>query len=71
MEGKLILIRPWKAEPRDGSLDDAQRKLTSDGIKELEKILPALKSRVSGLKLRLVSSPMLRAVQTAGILANI
>jgi len=66
----LILIRHGKSEPWDSCPDDAQRKLTRGGIKDLEKILPALKSHVSGLKLRLVSSPLLRAVQTAQIIAK-
>jgi len=69
--GKLILIRHGKAEPRKECPDDAQRKLTEDGIKGLEKILPGLKSHLAPVsKLRVISSPLPRAAQTAEIIAE-
>ncbi|MFT3985993.1 MAG: CHAD domain-containing protein [Lachnospiraceae bacterium] len=70
MEKKIILIRHGKAEPREEVPDEAKRKLTETGIKEIEKILPTLKSHCNGLKLRLVSSALPRAVQTAELIAN-
>lgn len=70
MEKTIILIRHGKAEPREGTADDSQRKLTQKGRKDLEKILPALKLRLGDRKLQLVSSRLPRAVQTAECIAS-
>ena len=70
MEKKLILIRHGKAEFWEKVPDETQRRLTEKGIKDLEKILPELKSHLDGLKLRLVSSALPRAAQTAELIAN-
>ncbi len=69
--GELILIRHGKADPREESADDAQRQLTENGIKELKKILPELKSHLESTSaLELCSSSLVRAVQTAQIIAG-
>jgi phosphohistidine phosphatase SixA/CHAD domain-containing protein len=71
MMNELILIRHGKAEPRGEAADDAQRKLTKNGTEDLKKILPELKSHMDPeLKPALCSSPLLRALQTAEMIAD-
>jgi phosphohistidine phosphatase len=69
--GELILIRHGKSEIRNSAVDDTQRTLTQIGREELKKIIPELKANLrSDLELHLLSSPILRATQTAEIIAD-
>jgi len=65
----LLIIRHGQAEPRSADGTDASRRLTEEGRKKvqrgakgLHKLLPELNA--------LVSSPLVRAVETAAILAE-
>ncbi len=69
----LVFVRHGKAEllTEDAQLD-AGRKLTPAGIRKLKKTLPALRCLMPGLQqARIWTSPKLRAVQTAEVLAEI
>lgn len=70
---KLLLIRHAKAEPRSllGLLrkHDARRPLTADGRKDMAKVAKGLKRLVPTLDV-LASSPVIRARETAEILAQ-
>lgn len=70
MDRKLILIRHGKADPRETVPDETKRQLTGRGIKELKKILPALKERLFGLKPHFFTSTLPRAAQTADLIAG-
>lgn len=70
VEKKLILIRHGRAESREKVHDEAQRKLTEKGIKDIERTLPALASHFGSQKLRIVSSALPRAMQTARLIAD-
>ena len=68
---EIILIRHGKADPRDALIEDAQRKLTGNGIRDLEKMMPALIAHLGPAEnLRFCSSPLLRALETAQIIAD-
>jgi len=72
MKLQLILIRHGKAEDRTMGQDDAARPLTAKGEQELIDILPRLKLFVpSDQEILIWSSPLLRAAQTATILADV
>lgn len=69
--GELILIRHAKAEPPGESAEDDQRKLTKTGLQDLKKILSELKNHfIAAEELQLCSSPKVRSVQTAEIIAD-
>jgi len=68
--GELVLIRHGKAQDSDGTLADEQRALTAEGRAKLQTIMPDLKQYLRDRgELQLWTSPLLRAVQTAEILA--
>ena len=68
---KLVLVRHGKAEELSAEMDDARRSLTADGIKKLENAMPDLKAAVGdSMNIRLWSSPLLRASQSAKIIAD-
>lgn len=68
---KILLVRHAKAEDKTifarSGRPDAERPLTKHGKKEMRRVAKGLKSEVPRLD-RLVSSPLLRARQTADIL---
>ncbi|MDD4773114.1 MAG: CHAD domain-containing protein [Eubacteriales bacterium] len=70
MERRLILIRHGKADSRETVPDETRRELTKQGIKEIEKLLPALQGRLCGLQLRFYTSALPRASQTADIITD-
>ncbi len=68
---ELILLRHGEAE--DVSLDkaDATRNLTEQGSKKLRKSFPGMKTLIAdSTKVKIWTSPLNRAVQTAAILAD-
>lgn len=71
MLGELILIRHGKAEDRDSGKSDADRQLTEKGIEELKEftqiLRPLLKDKEN---LKVWTSPLMRAKQTANILVE-
>jgi len=68
--GELVLIRHGKAQGSEGNLADEQRALTEEGRAKLQKIIPDLKHYLNeNREFQLWTSPLLRAVQTAEILA--
>lgn len=68
---ELILIRHGKAEERDSNPNDAKRELTEKGKQELKKIIPSLKNCLKPhIKIHIWSSPLIRASQTAKIIAD-
>ncbi len=64
----LVLIRHGKAEDGFGKPDE-ERELTDEGRKECQQFFRALKSFLAPID-SIVSSPLVRAVQTADILAG-
>lgn len=71
MEGQLILIRHGNAEERTPEGDDFYRKLTEAGVEELTAFLPDIAPLLteSG-NLKIWTSPLLRARQTAELVAE-
>lgn len=65
----LLIIRHGQAEPRSDDGSDASRRLTEDGRKKLRRGAKGLCKLVPELS-ALVSSPLLRAVETAAIVAE-
>ena len=65
----LLIIRHGHAEPRGDSGGDASRRLTEDGRKKLRRGVKGLRKLVPELD-ALVSSPLVRAVETAAIVAE-
>jgi phosphohistidine phosphatase len=66
---KLYLLRHGIAVERDKTeVSDAERPLTSKGIRRLEQALPLLRTMMQPD--RVVSSPLVRARQTAAIVAR-
>lgn len=66
----LLLLRHAKAEERSLSgLRDARRALTVEGRRDMRKVAEGVAALVPDLKV-LATSPLVRAVQTAGILAR-
>jgi phosphohistidine phosphatase SixA len=68
---ELILLRHGDAEDVSPAGNDAERSLTEQGSKKLSKALPGLKTLIEDrTKVRIWTSPLKRAVQTAAILAD-
>jgi len=65
----LLIIRHGQAEPRSEGGSDASRRLTEDGRKKLRRGVKGLHKLVPELD-GLVSSPLVRAVETAAIVAE-
>ena len=65
------MFRHGRAQQRSADLDDFSRALTKKGIRSLKKSMPELKNRIENdQNLHLWTSPKLRAVQTAEIIAK-
>lgn len=69
MTQELILVRHGKAEPH-GTRADYDRALTEEGIAEIRQMAPALAKKVEGKETVLITSPLVRARETAEILAD-
>jgi len=65
----LLIIRHGQAEPRGDGGSDASRRLTEDGRKKLRRGAKGLSKLVPEIDV-LVSSPLVRAVKTAAIVAE-
>jgi len=65
----LLIIRHGQAEPRGAGSSDASRRLTDDGRKKLRRGAKGLRKLVPELA-ALASSPLVRAVETAAIVAE-
>lgn len=65
----LLIIRHGQAEPRSDDGTDASRRLSEDGRKKLERGAKGLRKLLPELN-ALVSSPLVRAVETAAIVAE-
>ena len=65
----LLVIRHGQAEPRAEGGSDASRRLTEDGRKKLRRGAKGLHKLVPELD-ALISSPLVRAVETAAIVAE-
>jgi phosphohistidine phosphatase len=65
---RVYLVRHAKAEPGGPSMQDAARRLTVEGRRRFNLLLGALGGRLSAR--RIVSSPLVRARQTAELLAS-
>ena len=69
---ELILIRHGKAEERSGQMEDARRELTAEGRKKLDQTMPGLQPFLQNAnRIRIWSSRLERAVQTAQIIAGL
>ncbi len=66
---ELILVRHAIAEARNSSMEDFDRQLTSEGRRRFEASLPAYKMLLPK-QVRIWSSPLVRAWQTAELLAR-
>ena len=66
---KLYLVRHGKAQAADGTVEDTLRQLTPDGRKRLETEAQAL-ARIGINPTHIFSSPRVRALQTAEIIAS-
>lgn len=69
MSERLILIRHGKAEDHD-IRKDFDRELTQKGIEEIEQMAPELAKRIDGRDTVIITSPLVRAKQTADLLAE-
>lgn len=73
MISKLVLVRHGKAQEQEASLPDAQRQLTAAGLASIEARYPItfglLADDATGV--RVWSSPALRAMQTAEVVAEV
>lgn len=70
---ELFLIRHADATPADVGMDDAERPLSEEGIKKMRKAAKGLRNVLKGTfppMDAILTSPLLRAVQTARILAG-
>lgn len=71
---QLLLVRHGRAEDREAfaatGRDDDERPLTAKGIRRMKKAARGLRTLVPSIDV-LVSSPLRRAVQTAGVLAEV
>lgn len=65
---KIILIRHGKAEDRSFDLDDSKRELTKEGHKKLKQNMPYLNEYLKDGNVKVFSSPLVRAYQTADYL---
>ncbi len=68
MPHRVYLVRHAKAEPGGASIDDAARRLTVEGRRRFNLLLGGLGARLSVR--RIVTSPFVRARQTAELLAS-
>jgi phosphohistidine phosphatase len=66
---KLYFLRHGKAEERSEDGTDFSRKLTAEGIEEMERVAKGLARLVGGVD-TIISSPLPRALQTAEISAR-
>jgi phosphohistidine phosphatase len=67
----MILLRHGEAEARESDRSDAERMLTNLGRKRLRKALPALRKLIAPTsKLKIWTSPLTRAIQTAELAAD-
>jgi phosphohistidine phosphatase SixA len=66
---KVILVRHAEAEPRGNYPDDGARPLTKNGVKVQKQVAKAL-ARMGTSPDRIVTSPLVRANQTAMITAE-
>lgn len=67
---KVYLLRHGSAAPRQANLEDAERRLTSEGRKEVRSV--ARTARAAGVSPELIlSSPMVRTLQTAAVAGQI
>ncbi len=62
---KILLIRHGKAEARSLSLRDDDRKLTKEGHDDLKKNMPYLNDYLKNVNVKVFSSPLVRAKETA------
>ncbi len=67
---KVLFIRHGEAVERSENLKDRDRPLTSNGHEKLAKSIPYLKKVLENKKVRVCSSPLLRAIQTAQYLTD-
>ncbi len=70
---EIILVRHAKAEKRRMEIEDDRRYVTKKGEEKFQKLLPELREKLhlpSERKVILWSSPALRALETAHILAR-
>lgn len=65
----LYLIRHGEAEPQSKSINDASRKLTREGVEILKTSVRLWKNLIDSIDI-IISSPLIRAVQTAEIIRN-
>lgn len=66
----LIFVRHGIAEDKDLGKPDEERELTEQGRQELKDAAPHLAAYLNGKTVRLITSPLVRAVQTAEILKD-
>ncbi len=69
MAKQMILIRHGKAEDH-GVRPDFDRKLTEKGIRELQEMAPVLAQWLEGKESVVISSPLVRARETADIIVK-
>lgn len=68
----LIFIRHGKAEEQSKKIADTERQLTAEGRRKLARTLPSLGLLIRNMdKVQLWSSPLIRASQTAAVLARL
>lgn len=67
---KVLLIRHGEAVERSENIKDRDRALTSKGREKLAMSISYLKTALKNKKIRVCSSPLLRAIQTAEYLSN-
>ena len=67
---RLLIIRHAEAEEATADRDDADRRLTSDGNKEMRKVAKGLREIAPRID-AIATSPLVRARETAEIVANV
>ncbi|MFO8068726.1 MAG: CHAD domain-containing protein, partial [Alkalibacterium sp.] len=68
---ELLMVRHGKAEDRSTAKDDAKRKLTEEGKEEFSAFIASVKKDLeTGLDVKVWTSPLKRAKQTASILTE-
>jgi phosphohistidine phosphatase SixA len=70
MEKTVVFVRHTEAETRTDQNEEAKRALTEKGKADAKKIARSIKPILADAKLTLVSSPLIRAMETAAILAK-
>ncbi|TFG84066.1 MAG: hypothetical protein E4G74_00115 [Erysipelotrichales bacterium] len=69
--GKIVIfVRHTEAQLREGQTEDALRMLTEKGIQDAKKIARSIKPIVAEASLSILSSPLIRAEETAKIIAK-